>query len=61
MAELLPGMPAEPIRIALHHGTLPDVPKFSAIFYEWGSKVQEHDIFYDSRALGHRQPVTFVI
>jgi len=54
MAELLPGMPAEPIRIALHHGTLPDVPKCSAIFYEWGSKVQEHDIFYDSRVLGHR-------
>lgn len=51
MVELLPGMPAEPIRIVLHHGTLSGVPKCSAVSYEWGSKIREHDIFCDGRVL----------
>lgn len=51
MVELLPGIPGEPIRVVIHHGALSDLPTYSAISYEWGSIVREHDIFCDDRVL----------
>ncbi|PMD65593.1 uncharacterized protein K444DRAFT_659783 [Hyaloscypha bicolor E] len=51
MVELLPGIPGDPIRVALHHRTLSDLPTSSAVSYEWGSNVREHVIFCDDRVL----------
>jgi hypothetical protein len=51
MVELLPGIPGDPIRVALHHRTLSDLPTCSAVSYEWGSNVREHVIFCDNRVL----------
>jgi hypothetical protein len=51
MVELLPGIPGDPIRVALHHRTLSDLPTCSAVSYEWGSNVREHVIFCDDRVL----------
>jgi hypothetical protein len=51
MVELLPGIPGDPIRVALHHRTLSDLPTCSAVSYEWGSNVRELVIFCDDRVL----------
>jgi hypothetical protein len=51
MVELLPGLPPEPIRVALHHRTLSDLPACSAVSYEWGPNVREHVIFCNGRVL----------
>ncbi|KAH8765194.1 heterokaryon incompatibility protein-domain-containing protein [Hyaloscypha finlandica] len=51
MVELLPGIPGAPIRVALHHRTLSDLPTCSAVSYEWGSNARELVIFCNDRVL----------
>jgi hypothetical protein len=51
MVELLPGIPGDPIRVALHHRTLSDLPTCSAVSYEWGSNARELVIFCNDRVL----------
>jgi hypothetical protein len=51
MVELLPGTPNELIRVILHHRTLSDMSTCSAVSYEWGSNVRQHEISCDGRIL----------
>jgi hypothetical protein len=51
MVELLPGTPDELIRVKLHHRTLSDMPTCSAVSYEWGFSVRQHEISCSGRIL----------